>query len=187
MKPLKETYNKEILPELMKELGFANIHDVPKISRININVGIGTYVKDSKDYSPVVDNIALITGQKPVLRRAKKAISNFNKLREGDPNGIAVTLRNDKMYDFLSKLIHIVLPRVRDFRGLNTKSFDGNGNYSLGLKEHTLFPEIILDDVVKTHGLQVTIVTTAQSDEHGKALLDKFNFPFKKKKKPNQQ
>jgi large subunit ribosomal protein L5 len=181
MKSLSEIYKKEIVKSLQDELHIKNIHDIPRIEKININVGIGTYMKDSKDYNSVIDNIARITGQRPVMIRAKKAISNFNKLKEGDPNGIKVTLRKERMYDFLARLIHIVLPRVRDFRGLSTRSFDGNGNYSIGLKEHTLFPEIKLDDVVKSHGIQITVVTSTNNDNEAKLLLEKFNFPFKKK------
>ena len=181
MNPLKEHYEKKIAPVLQKELDLKNMNDIPRIERVNINVGIGTYMASSSDYKPIFENIAKITGQKPIMVKAKKSVSNF-KLREGQPNGITVTLRKDKMYDFLNKLINIVLPRVRDFRGLSDRSFDGNGNYSLGLSEHTLFPEIKLDDVVKTHGVQVTIVTSAKTNEHGKALLSKFNFPFKKVK-----
>jgi large subunit ribosomal protein L5 len=181
MNELKEKYNKEIAPALMKEFGLKNTFEVPKINKIHINVGIGSYLKNSKDYSYIIENIELITGQKPVLRKAKKSISNFNKLREGDPNGITVTLRKEKMYDFLYKLINIVAPRIRDFRGFPDKSFDNNGNYSLGLKEHTIFPEIKLDDMVKSHGIEITIVTNVNSKEKTKALLEKFNFPFKKK------
>ncbi len=181
MKPLKEIYNQEIRPSLIKELSIKNPHQVPRIEKININVGIGTYMSNTKDFNPVIENIAAITGQKPLMVRSKKAISNFNKLREGDPNGVKVTLRKEKMYDFLAKLVHIVLPRVRDFRGLSPKSFDGQGNYSIGLKEQTLFPEIQIDDVVKSHGIQITIVTSATNDKEAKLLLDKFNFPFKKK------
>jgi len=181
MNLLQAHYEKDIAPALKKELSFNNINDVPKIQRININVGIGTYMASSSDYKTILENIAKITGQKPMMIRAKKSVSNF-KLREGQPNGVAVTLRKDKMYDFINKLVNIVLPRVRDFRGLSLKSFDGHGNYSLGLPEHTLFPEIKLDDVIKTHGVQITIVTSAQTDDHAKALLDKFHFPFKKVK-----
>jgi large subunit ribosomal protein L5 len=167
----------------MKEFGLKNIFEVPKIVKIHINVGIGSYLRNSKDYSPIIENIKAITGQKPILKKATKSISNFNKLREGDPNGITVTLRKDKMYDFLYKLINIATPRIRDFRGVSVKSFDNHGNYSLGIKEHVIFPEIKIDDVIKSHGVEVTIVTNTDSKEQSKALLEKFDFPFKKSKK----
>jgi len=146
---------------------------------IKINVGIGTLAKNTKDFSDVINNIALITGQKPVLTMAKKSISNF-KLRVGTPVGVTVTLRGDKMYEFLYRLVHIVLPRVRDFRGLNPKAFDGKGNYSIGFKEALVFPEINPDNVSNVHGIQITIVTTAQDNESGKALLKAIGIPFKK-------
>jgi len=182
MNLLQEKYNKEIAKALKDKFKLSNINEVPKLLKINVNVGIGTFMKNSKDYAQIIENIAAVTGQKPVLKRAKKAISNFNKLKEGDPNGVTVTLRREKMYDFLHKLINIVLPRVRDFRGVSDRSFDGNGNYSMGITEHTIFPEIQIDDVIKTHGVQITIVTSSNSDEQSKALLEAFNFPFKKKK-----
>jgi len=181
MNSLHEKYNKEIAGKLKEKLSLANIHQVPKLVKININVGIGTYLKGSSDYKPVMENIANISGQMPVMIEAKKSVSNF-KLREGQPNGIAVTLRKERMYDFMYKLVNIVFPRLRDFRGMNYNSFDGNGNYSLGITEYAMFPEIELDDVVKSHGVQVTIVTSTSSDEHAKALLEEFGFPFKKKK-----
>jgi len=182
MSELYTQYNKEIAPRLKKELKLTNVNQIPKLKRICVNVGIGTYLKNATDPEPVVDNIAKITGQKPLLIKSKKAVSNF-KLRVGQPNGVYVTLRNQKMYDFLYKLINVVLPRVKDFRGISEKSFDGNGNYSFGITEHTIFPEIMLDDVIRTHGIQITIVTSTPSDEHAKALLKAFHFPFKKSTK----
>lgn len=176
----QERYTKELVPKLMKELGIKNVNAVPKLNKITINAGLGSmYGSGTKDFSEFVENFRLITGQTPVINIAKKAISNF-KLREGTPNGVSVNLRGKRMYDFIEKLVHIVFPRVRDFRGISDKSFDGNGNYTVGLKEHTVFPEINPDDLVKIHGIQVCINTTAKSDEEGRALLTAFGFPFKK-------
>lgn len=177
---LKTRWAKEIMPELKKELGIKNSMAVPKLSKVTISVGIGTFVKSqSKDFSHIVDNIAAISGQKAVVTKAKKAISNF-KTRQGDPVGITVTLRGQRMYDFINKLTNIVFPRVRDFRGISPKAFDGKGNYSVGFKEHTVFPEISPDEVTRLHGLQINIATTAKSNEDGFALLKALGFPFKK-------
>jgi len=179
-KTLQEKFKEEIAPKLKETLNEKNLLALPRITKITLNVGIGTYIKThNKDFSNVVENITKITGQKPVITKAKKAISNF-KVREGEPVGLAVTLRGKRMYSFLDKLINIVLPRVRDFRGLSRKSFDGQGNYSIGLKEHTVFPEISPDDVIKMHGVQINISTSAKNDEHGTKLLEAFGFPFKK-------
>ena len=179
----KERYEKEIVPKLMEELGIKNTNAIPKLNKITINAGLGTmYTSGTKDFSEFVENFRLITGQNPVVNKAKKAISNF-KLREGLPNGISVTLRGKRMYDFVEKLVHIVFPRVRDFRGISDKSFDGNGNYSIGLREHTVFPEINPDDIVKIHGIQVCINTTAKNNDEGRALLKAFGFPFKRASK----
>jgi len=180
-KDLKTRYQKEIAPALQKQLGIKNPMAIPKITKISINVGIGSYTKreNNKDYSHIVENIKAIAGQAPVVTKASKAISNF-KLREEDPIGVMVTLRGKRMYDFLNKLINIVFPRVRDFRGLSPKSFDGNGNYSVGFKEHTVFPEIKPDDVIKYHGLQIIIGTSAKDNETAYELLKSFGFPFKK-------
>jgi len=176
---LKTQFKKEIAPKLQKDLGLKNANAVPKLKSITINVGIGSIItRQGKDYDYIVDNVAKIAGQKPVVTKARKSISNF-KTREGVPVGVMVTLRGRRMYDFFSKLINITLPRVRDFRGLSPRSFDGNGNYSMGFKEHIMFPEINPDDVLHLHGIQVTISTTATSDEQGLALLKAFNFPFK--------
>ncbi|MCD6109176.1 50S ribosomal protein L5 [bacterium] len=178
---LKERYQKEILPALQKELGIKNVNAVPKITKVVVNAGLGSaYTAGTKDFTEFTENFKAITGQAPVIRKAKKAISNF-KLREGLPNGVMVTLRGARMYDFLNKLINIVFPRIRDFRGISRKAFDGHGNYSVGIKEHTVFPEINPDDLVKIHGLQVCINTTAKDNEEGMALLTAFGFPFKKK------
>lgn len=179
---LKTRFNKEIAPELKKTLKLKNVMAVPKIIKITLNVGLGTYLKThNKDYSNVVDNITKITGQKPVLTKAKQAISNF-KTRKGEIVGIKVTLRGNRMYDFLNKLINITFPRVRDFRGISPKAFDGKGNYSVGFKEHMVFPEISPDDVMKIHGIEVCISTTAKDNEQGFELLKAFGFPFKTSK-----
>jgi len=181
-KRLKDRYLQDIRPALKQKLEIKNINAVPKIDKITVNLGMGKILAGSKDYGYFEEGLATITGQKPTLRRAKKAISNF-KLRAGMPVGLKVTLRGQRMYDFLDKLINIVLPRVRDFRGLPANAFDGMGNYTLGLREHTVFPEIDLEDVNKVHGLQITIVTTAENDEQSKALLEEIGFPFKKTSK----
>jgi len=178
---LKEKYLKEIAPALQKSLGIKNINAVPKITKVVINVGIGKLLAGGKDYSEVEENVKLISGQKPLIARSTKSISNF-KLRENMPVGIFVTLRGQKMYDFVSKFVNVTLPRTRDFRGISAKSFDGKGNYSLAIKEHTVFPEINPDDIVKLHGLQVTFVTSAKTNEEALALLKAMGFPFQEKK-----
>lgn len=179
---LKTRFNKEIAPELKKTLNLKNVMAVPKIAKVTINVGLGTYLKThNKDYSSVVENLTKITGQKPVLTKAKQAISNF-KTRKGEIVGIKVTLRGKRMYDFLNKLINITFPRVRDFRGISPKAFDGKGNYAVGFKEHMVFPEISPDDVMKIHGVEICISTTAKDNEQGFELLKAFGFPFKTSK-----
>lgn len=174
-----EQFKKEVVPALQKELGIKNPMAVPRLSKIKLNVGIGTLTKNTKDYSDVISNISMISGQKPVVTKAKIAISNF-KLRQGMPTGITVTLRGKNMYEFIYRLVNIVCPRVRDFRGLNPKSFDGMGNYSIGFKEAIVFPEINPDDVMNVHGIEITIATTAKNDDEGRALLTRMGFPFKK-------
>lgn len=169
----------ELTPALKKELGLKNDLAVPRIEKVNVNVGIGTLTKQTKDFSEVLENIAKITGQKPVVTNAKIAVSNF-KLRKGMPVGIVTTLRGRRAYDLAERLVKIILPRVRDFRGLSTKAFDGHGNYNIGLREALVFPEINPDDVTNVHGVQITIVTTAKNDEEGLTLLKKIGFPFKK-------
>lgn len=174
----RENYSKKILPELAKELSIENPMQLPTIEKIVINMGIGSYVAaGNKDFSSLKNDLALITGQLPKVNHARKSVSNF-KLREGMPVGLMVTLRGQRMYDFLEKLIGIVLPRVRDFRGVSSKSFDKNGNFNFGIKEHTIFPEVPQLDVVKSHGLQVTIKFRTQDKEHSLALLKKLGFPF---------
>ncbi len=176
----KEQYIKNILPALAKELGIDNPMQVPHIEKIVLNMGIGTYVASgNKDFSSLRNDLALIGGQLPRINHARIAISNF-KLREGMPVGMMVTLRGDRMYDFLEKLIAIVLPRVRDFRGISARGFDQEGNFNFGIKEHTIFPEVPQLDVVKPHGLQVTIKMKSGTPAHSKALLEKLSFPFSK-------
>jgi large subunit ribosomal protein L5 len=179
-KDLKTIFKEEIAPKLKEELKLKNVNAVPKITKVTLNVGLGTYLqKNGKDYSHVVENITKISGQKPVLTKARKSISNF-KIREGQIIGIKVTLRGKRMYDFLNKLINITLPRVRDFRGISAKAFDKRGTYSLGLKEHIVFPEINPDDVLHLHGVEIIISTTAKNDKDALSLLKAYNFPFKK-------
>ncbi len=179
MARLKEEYNKTVKKELMKELNCENLMAVPTLSKIVVNVGAGEAVSNSSALEEIVKMLTLITGQKPVINRAKRAISTF-KIREGLEIGVSVTLRGDRMWEFFDKLVNIALPRTKDFRGLNPKSFDGAGNYSIGIEDHTVFVEIDPNDVSKVRGLEVTIVTTARTDKEGRALLDKFGFPFKK-------
>ena len=178
---LQAKYRNEIAAQLMQELGLSNVHQIPKITKIVVNAGIGSYLAGSRDTAPVEEDMAAITGQKPVVRKARMSVSNF-KLREGMPNGVFVTLRGARMYSFLERLINIVLPRIRDFRGYSVRSFDGRGNYSLGIKDHLIFPEIATDKIIKPFGLQVTITTNTNNDDHSKALLEKFGFPFSKTK-----
>lgn len=177
---LKDNYVKELRPKIQKDLGITNVMATPKLEKITVNVGIGTYIKKNKDYDDVIKHISLITGQKPVVTKSKKAISNF-KLRIGMPVGVIATIRGKKMYDFMERLVNVVFPRIRDFRGFSTRAFDGSGNYSIGLRDFTIFPEINLDDVVHEHGLQITIITSAKTNEEGEALLQSFGFPFIKK------
>lgn len=177
---LKEKYNKDVFPALQKSLDLKNVMEVPKLEKIVLNMWIWTYVRSgNKDFSSLVEHMALIAGQAPTIRYAKKAISNF-KLRAGMPVWLSVTLRGEKMYDFLEKLIDVVLPRVRDFRWVSKKSFDREGNYNFGIKEHTIFPEVPHDDVIKTHGLQITVKSTAKSEDAWRALLEGLGFPFSK-------
>jgi len=172
-------YNEVVVPKLMKELEIKNIMDCPKLEKIIVNMGVGEATQNSKLIDAAMADLTLITGQKPLLRKAKKSEAGF-KLREGMPIGAKVTLRKERMYDFLDRLVNVVLPRVRDFEGVSPKGFDGRGNYTLGLKEQIVFPEIEIDKVDKTLGLGITIVSTAQNDEEGRALLKAFGMPFKK-------
>ncbi|MBI5152217.1 50S ribosomal protein L5 [Candidatus Peregrinibacteria bacterium] len=177
---LKTRFYKEILPALKEKMAVKNIMAVPRIAKITINVGIGTYLsRAGKDHSEVINNIALITGQRPIATKTMKSISNF-KTKKGQIVGVKVTLRGKRMYDFINKLINVVLPRVRDFRGISRKAFDERGNYTIGLREHSVFPEITVEDMAKVHGMQITISTTAKNKEQTFELLQTMGFPFKK-------
>ena len=178
MARLAEEYNKNIKNKMMEKFKYTNIYQIPKISKIILNMGIGDAKEDSKILDKAQEELSLISGQKAVKTKAKKAIAAF-KIREGMPLGVSVTLRNKMMYEFLDRLINIAIPRIRDFRGLNLKSFDGNGNFSLGIKEQIIFPEINYDKIDKVRGLNITICTTAKNNEDGLELLKNFNMPFK--------
>ncbi|PAU92682.1 50S ribosomal protein L5 [Aliifodinibius salipaludis] len=173
-------YKDEIISNLLEQFDYDNVMAVPKLEKIVINSGVGEAVENEKVLDTVTDNLAKITGQKPVTTKAKKSISSF-KTRDGMPIGCKVTLRKKKMYEFLDRLINLALPRMRDFQGVPDKSFDGRGNYTLGVKEHTIFPEINTDDVDNIHGMDITFVTTADSDEEAYALLKEFGMPFQKR------
>ncbi len=173
----KEHYLTTILPRLKDELGIENVMELPRIEKIVVNMGIGSHVAVHKDYSSLQNDLALITGQKPKVLKSRKAISNF-KLRKGNVVGLMTTLRGERMYYFLEKLIAIVLPRVRDFRGVSSRSFDTDGNFNFGIREHTIFPEVPQDDVVKTHGLQVTVKFRSRGTDDSRALLTALGFPF---------
>lgn len=176
----KAKYQAEIVPTLRKELDIKNPMLTPRIEKVVLNMGIGTYIRNgNKDFSSLMEDLQRISGQKPVVRYARKSVSNF-KLREGMPVGLSVTLRGDRMYNFLEKLVQVVLPRVRDFRGISKRSFDKKGNYNFGIKEHVIFPEIPQNDIVKPHGLQITIATNNNDVEGSKKLLNEFGFPFTK-------
>jgi len=175
---MKAVYEKEVIPALVKEFGYKNALEVPKIEKIVLNMGVGEAVNDTKKVTSAANDLALIAGQKPVVTRARKAISTF-KVRENMPIGAKVTLRKTRMYEFLDRLVTIALPRVRDFRGLDPKSFDGRGNYALGVKEHIIFPEIDYDKAESMLGLDIVVCTTAKTDAEAKALLRAFNFPFR--------
>ncbi len=176
---LKVKYFEEIRPALKEQLGLSNIMEVPQIEKIVLNMGVGEAKQDKKLLEAAQTQLAQIAGQQPSVRRARKSIATY-KLRDGMPVGVAVTLRDARMYEFLDRLISIAVPRIRDFRGLNPKSFDGRGNYALGVREQIIFPEIDYDEIDQTRGLDVVITTSAKNDEHAKALLDAFGFPFRK-------
>ncbi|MBN1212701.1 MAG: 50S ribosomal protein L5 [candidate division Zixibacteria bacterium] len=179
MARLKEKYLNEIRPKLMKENNYGSIMEVPQLSKITINIGVGEALQNSKTLEAAVADLTAITGQKPVVTKAKKSISNF-KVRQGNPIGCMVTLRREIMYEFLDRLVSIAMPRIRDFRGISPKSFDGRGNYNLGLKEQLVFPEIDYDKVDKVRGMTVTITTTAKTDEEARQLLTELGMPFRK-------
>ena len=180
MTRLKEKYQSEVAPKLRKELGYTNAMQVPRMTKIIVNMGLGEAIANSKVLDFAVDELARIAGQKPTIRRAKKSISNF-KLRAGMPVGAAVTLRRDRMYEFFDRLTNIAMPRIRDFRGASPEGFDGRGNYTLGIKEQIIFPEIDYDKIDKIRGMGITIVTTARTDEEAFLLLKEMGMPFGKK------
>jgi large subunit ribosomal protein L5 len=177
MARLKKKYTDEVIPAMMKEFGYRNPFQVPRLEKVTVNVGMGEAIQNNKILDTVVGEVMAITGQKPVITRAKKDISNF-KLRKGIPIGCMVTLRRERMYEFLDRLIRVALPQMRDFKGVAGRAFDGRGNYSLGLREQVVFPEIKVDAVEKVHGLTVSVVTTAKSDREGRALLTHLGMPF---------
>ncbi|CZR07878.1 MULTISPECIES: 50S ribosomal protein L5 [Trichococcus] len=179
MNRLKERYTKEIVPSLMEKFEYSSIMQAPKIDKIVINMGVGDAVSNTKNLDKAVEELTLIAGQKPVITLAKKSIAAF-RLREGMPIGTKVTLRGERMYDFLDKLVTVSLPRVRDFRGISKKSFDGRGNYTLGIKEQLIFPEVDYDRVDKVRGMDIVIVTTANTDEESRELLTQLGMPFQK-------
>ncbi len=176
---LKQIYNEKIVPELKAKLGLANTMQVPRILKITVNMGVGEAVADKKVMDAATADLAKITGQKPAVTKAKKSVATF-KVRDGQAIGCKVTLRGDRMYEFLDRLVSIAIPRIRDFRGINARSFDGRGNYSLGVKEQIIFPEIQYDQIDQIRGMDITISTSAADDTHGRALLEAFNFPFRK-------
>jgi large subunit ribosomal protein L5 len=177
MARLKQKYQDEVIPAMMKEFGYKNTMQVPRLEKITVNIGLGEATQNIKVLDTAVVELTAITGQKPVVTRAKKAIANF-KLREGIPIGCMVTLRRDRMYEFLDRLVHVALPRVRDFKGISDRSFDGRGNYSLGLRDQIIFPEIQADKVEKTRGMTVSFITTAKTDQEGRSLLKLLGMPF---------
>ena len=177
---LKTRYRETIRPKLLKDLGLTNVHQVPKVQKVTLNRGLGEAATNSKALEASLKEMATISGQKALVTRAKKAIATF-KIRQGMPIGCAVTLRGDRMYAFLERFINLALPRIRDFRGVSPKSFDGRGNYTIGVKEQLIFPEITFDKVDTIRGMDITIVTSASSDEQGKALLSEMGMPFRKK------
>jgi large subunit ribosomal protein L5 len=178
MARLKEVYNKEIEPELKKELGLANVMEVPRILKVTLNMGVGEALGDKKALENAVADLTLISGQKPVVNNARKSIAGF-KVRQGWPIGTKVTLRSERMYEFLERLISVAIPRIRDFRGISPKQFDGRGNFSMGVSEQIIFPEIDYEKIDKLRGLDITITTSARNDDEGRALLRAFNFPLK--------
>jgi large subunit ribosomal protein L5 len=176
---LKARYRDELRDQLQTELGLANVMEVPRLEKVVINMGVGEAVNQSKLIDGALTDMQIIAGQRPIVTRAKKSIANF-KLREGNPIGVKVTLRGDRMWEFLDRLISLAIPRIRDFRGLPANSFDGRGNYTFGVTEQLIFPEIDYDQVDKTRGMDITIVTTARTNDEGRALLASFGFPFKR-------
>lgn len=178
MSTLKELYNKEIIPSLMKEYNYKTVMQVPKLEKIVINMGVGEGAREEKFIDAAIEDLKTITGQKPVVTKARKSIAGF-KLREGQTIGAKVTLRNENMYDFMEKLIKVALPRVRDFRGVSNHAFDGHGNYTLGIKEQLIFPEIEYDNILKIRGMDIVFVTTANTNKEAESLLKAFGMPFR--------
>ena len=178
MSTLKELYNKEIIPSLMKEYNYKTVMQVPKLEKIVINMGVGEGAREEKFIDAALEDLKTITGQKPVVTKARKSIAGF-KLREGQTIGAKVTLRNENMYDFMEKLIKVALPRVRDFRGISNHAFDGHGNYTLGIKEQLIFPEIEYDNILKIRGMDIVFVTTAKTNKEAESLLKAFGMPFR--------
>lgn len=176
---LKQQYRDELVAGLREELGLENVMQVPRLEKIVVNMGAGDAAQDGKLIDGVIEDLRVITGQQPRINRARKSVSNF-KIREGQAIGASVTMRGDRMWEFLDRLITVSIPRIRDFRGLSLKGFDGHGNYSLGVTEQLIFTEIDYDNVMKVRGMDITIVTTADNDEHGRALLEAFGFPFRR-------
>jgi len=180
MSRLQTFYKDNVVPQLIEQLGFDNIMQVPRVTKITLNMGVGESVGDKKVMDRAVGDMTAIAGQKPIVTNARKSVASF-KIRDGWPVGCKVTLRKERMYEFLDRLVNVAIPRIRDFRGLNRKSFDGRGNYSMGVKEQIMFPEIDYDQIDVIRGLDITITTTAKNDEEALALLKAFNFPFKEK------
>ncbi len=178
MARLKEYYKEHVVKQLMEKFGYKSVMQVPKITKITLNMGVGEAVADKKKMEFATKDLEMISGQKPVIRRARKSVAGF-KIRDGWPIGCKVTLRRERMYEFLDRLISVAIPRIRDFRGLNPKSFDGRGNYNLGIQEQIIFPEIDYDKIDALRGMDIAITTTAKTDEEGRALLKAFNFPLK--------
>jgi large subunit ribosomal protein L5 len=178
MARLHDHYKDKVIPALTEKFGYKSVMEVPRIEKITLNMGVGEAVGDKKNMEFAVSDMTRVAGQKPIVTKARKSVAGF-KIREGWPIGCKVTLRRERMYEFLDRLINIAMPRVRDFRGVSAKSFDGRGNYSLGVKEQIIFPEVEYDKVDSLRGMDITITTTARTDEEGRALLDGFNFPFK--------
>jgi large subunit ribosomal protein L5 len=178
MSNLKEQYQNEVIPQLREQFGYHNIMEVPQITKVTVNMGVGEAAQDRKAMEGAISDLQKITGQQPLITKARKSVAGF-KIRQGWPIGCKVTLRRQRMYDFLQRLVDVAIPRMRDFRGLNPKAFDGRGNYSMGVQEQIIFPEIDYDKVDKVRGMDITITTTAKSDEEARALLRAFNFPLK--------
>lgn len=178
MANLKQQYKDEVMAKLTEQFGYANVMQVPRITKITLNMGVGEAISDKKLIDHASADLEKLSGQKPIVTKARKSVAGF-KVREGWPIGVKVTLRSERMWDFLDRLVNIAIPRVRDFRGLNPKSFDGRGNYSMGVREQIIFPEIEYDKIDRIRGLDITVTTTANSDEEGRALLSALNFPFR--------